>query len=109
MAPQTGLAVDRTVEMGDTWCVHASGGPDDIVTVQYQKQAMKSFDLLGADGTAPDTTTPGVQMDADQDINGVHFLDGTTEWEVRVGTAGNGADPAQYAAAITVAPKLLAG
>lgn len=107
MATLTGLGVDRTVEMGDTWCVYGSSGPDDIVTVQYQKEAKSSFDLLGADGTPVDTTTLGVPMYSDQDLNGVYFLDGTTQWEVRVGNAGSGADPAKYAAAITVAQKLL--
>ncbi|MEJ7649768.1 MAG: hypothetical protein WKF57_12175 [Nakamurella sp.] len=107
MATLTGLAVDRTIEMGDEWCIYTSGGPDDIVTVQYQKDAKDEFDLIGVGGSTLDTTTLGVPMYSEQDTNGVYFLDGTTQWEVRVGNAGNGADPAQYAAAITVAQKLL--
>lgn len=107
MATLSGLAVDRTIEMGDEWCIYTSGGPDDIVTLQYQEDAKGDFDLIGVGGSTLDTTTLGVPMYSEQDTNGVYFLDGTTQWEVRVGNAGNGADPVKYAAAITIAQKLL--
>ncbi|WP_353648144.1 hypothetical protein ABLG96_14910 [Nakamurella sp. A5-74] len=107
MATLSGQALDRTVEMGDDWCIYAASDPGSIVTVQYQEDAKGDFDLIGVGGTPLDTTTLGVPMYAGQDLNEVYFLDGTTQWTVTVGSSTDGADPAKKAAAVSIARKLL--